>query len=60
MSDQDDQEAGTFALRGKAVGFRYTNRTVMAEVSLVVILQLPATATLKKAITFPDGVLVEG
>lgn len=30
MSDQDDQEAGTFALGGKAVGFRCTKRTVVA------------------------------
>lgn len=55
MSDQDDQEAGTFAL------FRCTKRTVVAGGGLVVILQLPAKAILKKAVTFPDeGVLVEG
>lgn len=38
MSDQDDQEAGTFALPGKAVGLRCTKRTVMAGGNLVIIL----------------------
>lgn len=38
MSDQDDQEAGTFALEGKAIGLRSTKRTVMAGGSLAVVL----------------------